>query len=117
MQDFSSGNILLRLRFLHPVAAAIGAIYVAWLIRKSLRKRGHSSSQTVMLAGVLAGQIGLGILNVVLLAPMWLQIVHLFVAELFWVLVVLASGTVLFSVADSHSEGGNDSADFTPVFL
>jgi len=37
-----------------------------------------------MLAGVLIGQIGLGILNIMLLAPVWLQIVHLFVAELFW---------------------------------
>lgn len=94
IQDFSSGNILLRLRFLHPVAAAIGAIYVVWLIQKSLRK-GDSSSQVVMLAGVLIAQIGLGILNVMLLAPVWLQIVHLLVAELFWVLVVLASANLL----------------------
>ena len=64
--------------------------------------RGHSSSQVVMLAGVLIGQIGLGILNVMLLAPVWLQIVHLFVAELFWVVVVLASATLLISPADSY---------------
>lgn len=94
IQDFSSGNILLRLRFLHPVAAAIGAIYVVWLIQKSLRK-GDSSSQVVVLAGVLIAQIGLGILNVMLLAPVWLQIVHLLVAELFWVLAVLASANLL----------------------
>lgn len=94
IQDFSSGNILLRLRFLHPVAAAIGAIYVVWLIQKSLRK-GDSSSRVVMLAGVLIAQIGLGILNVMLLAPVWLQIVHLLVAELFWVLAVLASANLL----------------------
>src|SRR5712675_2385538 len=55
IQDFSSGNILLRLRFLHPVAAAAGAMYVVWLIQKSLRNQGHSSSQVVMLAGVLIG--------------------------------------------------------------
>jgi len=106
IQDFSSGNILLRLRFLHPVAAAIGAMYVVWLIQKSLRNRGHSSSQVVMLAGVLIAQIGLGILNVMLLAPVWLQIVHLLVAELFWVLVALASATLLFSAVDSQSEAG-----------
>src|SRR5215472_5564267 len=106
VQDFSSGNILLRLRFLHPVAAAIGALYVVWLIRKSLRNRGHSSSQIVMLAGVLIGQIGLGILNVMLLAPVWLQIVHILVAELFWVLVVLTSATLLLSPVHSYSEPG-----------
>jgi len=102
IQDFSSGNILLRLRFLHPVAAAIGALYVVWLIQKRIRNRSHSSSQVVMLAGVLIGQIGLGILNIMLLAPMWLQIVHLFVAELFWVLVVLVSATLLFLPVDSY---------------
>jgi len=57
-----------------------------------------------MLAGVLIGQIGLGILNELLLAPVWLQLVHLLVAELFWVLVVLASATQLFSAVDTDSE-------------
>lgn len=104
IQDFSSGNILLRLRFLHPVAAAIGAIYVLWIILRSLRKNGRLSNQVAMLAGFLIGQIGLGILNVILLAPVWLQIVHLLVAEFFWVLVVLTSASLLFSAVDFHSE-------------
>lgn len=104
LQDFSSGNILLRLRFLHPVAAALGAIYVLWIILRTSKKEGRLSNQVVMLAGVLIVQIGLGILNVILLAPVWLQIVHLFVAELFWVLVVLASANLIFSAVDFHSE-------------
>jgi len=102
IQDFSSGNILLRLRFLHPVVAAIAAIYVLWLILRSPKNDGRVSNQVVMLAGVLIGQIGLGILNVILLAPVWLQIVHLLVAELSWVLVVLASANLLFSPVDSY---------------
>src|SRR5713101_3560393 len=101
IQDFSSGNILLRLRFLHPMAAAIGAIYVLWIILRSPKNDGRVSNQVVMLAGVLIGQIGLGILNVILLAPVWLQIVHLLVAELSWVLV-LASANLLFSPVDSY---------------
>jgi heme a synthase len=97
IQDFSSGNMLLRLRFLHPMAAAIGAIYVLWIILRSLKNEGRLSNQVVMLAGVLIGQIGLGILNVTLLAPVWLQILHLLVAELFWGLVVLTSANLVFS--------------------
>lgn len=107
IQDFSSGNVLLRLRLLHPVAAGIGAMYVVWLIQKNLKNRGRSSSQVVMLAGVLIGQIGLGILNVMLLAPVWLQIVHLFVAELFWVLVVLASANLLFPAYGQREQSVN----------
>lgn len=104
IQDFSSGNILLRLRFLHPVAAVLGAIYVLWIILRNSKTSGRLRNQVIALAAALIAQIGLGILNVMLLAPVWLQIVHLFVAELFWVLVVLASATLLFSAVDSHSE-------------
>lgn len=97
IQDFSSGNVLLRLRFLHPVTAAIGAMYVLWIVLRNAKKEGHSSKLIKALAGVLVGQIGLGILNVLLLAPVWLQLVHLFNAELFWILVVLASANLLFA--------------------
>jgi heme a synthase len=104
IQDFSSGNILLRLRFLHPVVAAIAATYVLWLILRSLKMPARLWNQEAMIAGVLIGQIGLGILNVILLAPVWLQIVHLLIAELFWVLVVLASANVLFATVDCNSD-------------
>lgn len=103
IQDFSSGIMLLRLRFLHPVAAVLGASYVLWILLRN-SKRSKRSRNQVALAAVLITQIGLGILNVILLAPLWMQIVHLFVAELFWVLVVLASADLLFSPVDSYSE-------------
>ena len=103
IQDFSSGIILLRLRFLHPVAAVLGALYVLWILLRNPRVPGRSGNK-VALASVLITQIGLGILNVLLLAPLWLQIVHLFVAELFWVLVVLASADLLFFPVDSCSK-------------
>src|SRR5882757_2868031 len=103
VEDFSSGNILLRLRFLHPAVAAIAAIYVLWLILKRLKSPGRLWNQGVMLAGVLIGQIGLGILNVLLLAPVWLQLAHLLIAELFWVLVVLASANLFFATVDCNS--------------
>ena len=44
-----------------------------------------------------------GVLNVIFLAPVWLQIVHLLVAELFWVLVVLASANLLYATVDCNS--------------
>jgi heme a synthase len=116
VQDFSSGNILLRLRFLHPIAAAIGTIYVLWIIFKSSKTLGRVSNQVVMLAGVLIAQVGLGILNVILLAPIWLQIVHLFVAELFWVSVVLASANLLFPAANQSNKTGI-AIDDCPEFI
>ena len=45
---------------------------------------------------LLAGlQAALGGLNVVLLAPVWLQLVHLLVADLLWMSVVLLAAAVL----------------------
>jgi len=96
MQDFSSSShALLRLRLLHPVAAAIGSVYVLWLLWNLWGKQGRSA-WTLILSVTLMAQIALGAMNVILLAPVWLQMTHLLVAELVWILLVLASAELLF---------------------
>jgi len=95
MQDFSGGHILLHLRLLHPVAAVMGSIYVFWLLWSHWRQQDHTPWMFV-LAGTLTTQIALGAMNVILLAPIWLQMTHLLVAETFWILLVLASTDLLF---------------------
>ena len=96
MQDFSaSSHILLRLRLLHPVAAVVGSTYVFWLLWSLWRTQEHSPWM-FGLAAALITQITLGALNVILLAPIWLQMTHLLVAETFWILLVLASTDLLF---------------------
>ena len=93
-QDFSSSShILLRLRVLHPIAAIIGSIYVLWLLQTLWRKQGRSPWMPV----TLVAQIALGAINVMLLAPVWLQMTHLVVAEIVWILLVLASADQLFA--------------------
>jgi heme A synthase len=95
MQDFSaSSHILLRLRLLHPVAAVVGSTYVFWLLWSLWRTQEHSPWM-FGLAAALITQITLGALNVILLAPIWLQMTHLLVAELVWILLVLASAELL----------------------
>jgi len=95
-QDFSAGaHLLLRLRLLHPVLAAIAFLYILWMVYKLSKKREDSSRTLPYLTTILLIQIALGVLNVLLLAPVWLQITHLFVAEVFWILLVLASSEVL----------------------
>jgi heme a synthase len=101
IQDFSSSShVLLRLRLLHPVAAVMGSIYVLWLLGSFWGKQDHSQ-WTLVLAVALMAQIALGATNVTLLAPVWLQLTHLLVAEIFWILLVLASADQLF--ATHHS--------------
>jgi heme A synthase len=101
-QDFSaSAHLLLRLRLIHPVVAAISFFYVLWMVRKLSRNREKSPGTLPYLSTTLLAQIALGVSNVLLLAPVWLQIAHLFVAEVFWIMLVLASSSVLLKPADS----------------
>jgi heme a synthase len=102
LHDFSSRSpTLLRLRVFHPIAVAIGSIYVLWLIRTFWRKP-ERSPWVAPLTFALAVQIALGAMNVMLLAPVWLQMTHLLVAEMLWILLVLASADQLFATRHSR---------------
>ena len=54
---------------------------------------------------LLFTEIGIGLLNVLLLAPVWLQILHLLVADAMWISLVLASATLVLETADSRLDG------------
>ena len=45
-------------------------------------------------------QAGIGVMNVILVAPVWLQIAHLFVTDVLWILLVLASADLVLDRAD-----------------
>ena len=48
---------------------------------------------------------GMGMTNVLFLAPVWLQIAHLFVADLLWILLVLASAELVLELANFSPAG------------
>lgn len=93
-QDLSSSSPwLLRLRGVHPLSAIVAAAFVLWLIAQA-RRAGAGRLATIV-AALLGVQFLLGIADVVLLAPTWMQIVHLLGADLYWIaLVALASELV-----------------------
>ena len=92
MQDFSSSSYyLVRLRFLHPLVATVGGLYLFWLLMRGVRKRPGPRPLPILVLTLLAVQLALGAINVVLLAPVWLQIVHLLTADILWISLVLAS--------------------------
>ena len=104
VQDFGAGApLLLRLRLVHPASALLAALFVIWLIGRSRQADPHRLpeqepgrtflARLVVLLLVL--QFVLGIADVLLLAPAWMQLVHLLGADLYWVaLVLLAAETV-----------------------
>jgi heme A synthase len=51
-------------------------------------------------SGLAALQLGLGFVNVILLAPVWMQLVHLLVADLVWMALVRLSALALAAPVD-----------------
>ncbi len=110
-QDFSpTANFLLRLRVFHPIIAVSVGSYLfvlAQLIkRKSDSPKLHQG--TNWLAGLIVLQILFGMTNLVLLAPVWMQLVHLLVTDMIWVALVLLAelwigGRVLLEVRADHT--------------
>jgi heme A synthase len=99
-QDFGSGTpALLRLRLVHPIVALTAAVYVLWVIFALVRRQGRTSTAAIALLVLFCGQIGIGMVNVLLLAPIRLQILHLFVADVLWITLVIASAELLFEPA------------------
>jgi len=99
-QDFSSGTpALLRVRLLHPAVATVAACYVLWVILRSSTGRNRFSPAAIALIILLFVQVGIGMTNVLLLAPVWIQIAHLFVADALWIFLVLASADLVLEPA------------------
>jgi cytochrome c oxidase assembly protein subunit 15 len=98
-QDFSStSGWLVRWRWTHPTIAFLASILLIWLlVRAAQRSTGWDNrglSALVLL--LLAAQYVLGVLDVVLLAPVWLQVAHLLGADVLWsALVVLTARLTL----------------------
>jgi cytochrome c oxidase assembly protein subunit 15 len=92
-QDFSNASsLLLRLRLLHPAAAILGAAYLIWVAAGTLRTSPEGSptrKAAARVTSMVAFQIAVGAVNISLLAPMWMQMIHLLIADLVWIAVIL----------------------------
>jgi cytochrome c oxidase assembly protein subunit 15 len=94
-QDFAAGSPwLLRLRGVHPVSAVIAAVFVLWLVAQA--RRAGVSRLAGIVVGLLAFQFALGLADVLLLAPVWMQIVHLLGADMYWVALVTLAAEVVW---------------------
>jgi heme a synthase len=92
-QDFSTtGHLLIRLRLLHP-AIAIGAGILAILL--TIQPREGAARRARWTAFFVFCQWVAGLLNVLLLAPVWMQMVHLLLADLVWIAFVLMAASSL----------------------
>lgn len=94
-QDLAAGSpMLLRLRGIHPISAVVAAAFILWIVTQG--RRAGVVFLTKAVVALLAIQFMLGVLDVFLLAPTWMQIVHLLGADLFWIAVVSLSVRLLW---------------------
>ena len=94
----STAHFLIRLRTIHPVLAVMASVYLITSVWQSAAGRplGRKLAQSLMWLIVL--QLLLGVVNVMLLAPVPVQLLHLLLADLVWVgYVLLAADTLAVS--------------------
>ena len=89
--DFAPAvHLFVRLRVLHPVlAAALGAGLALLVVPAAFRGGNVQRRLGWTLAALVGAQLMAGMLNLLLLAPIWMQLVHLLLGDLLWLSLVL----------------------------
>ncbi len=93
------------LRIWHPVLAVFSAIYLYIVLATTMRLRRQPGVQRwARIAQLLvATQIAAGFVNMLLLAPLWMQVVHLFLADSVWIALLLVGATALAAPAGEEA--------------
>jgi heme A synthase len=96
------GQFLVNLRIAHPlIAIGVGA-YILFLVTQIYN---NETNRTVIrlalwLGALIAIQLAAGALNIFFKAPVWMQILHLLLADLVWLVLILLTATRL---AENHA--------------
>jgi cytochrome c oxidase assembly protein subunit 15 len=93
----SGTHFLERLRIVHPflaIGTGVFAVAASAGLRR-LRPGAMTERLSRAIAGLFGMQIMVGTLNIVLLAPVWMQLIHLLLADAVWLALVLAAASAL----------------------
>jgi heme A synthase len=85
-----AANVFVRLRIWHPAIAAVAAMVILYY---AISKLSQTRRLSLLVVGALGAQILAGVANLLLAAPIWLQMVHLLLADCLWISLVLLVGT------------------------
>ena len=102
----ASSHVLIRLRMLHPALAIATALGLIAGAPRLARGSGRAAIRLAIAVVVLCSlQIALGFVNVLLLAPVWMQLIHLIVADAIWIAFVLLGAYALSAVPEQVPRG------------
>lgn len=92
---------LVAARVFHPTMAFVALAVLAVAVAACRTAGPRVMTMGMGVLGLFVGQMAIGALNVWLMAPIWLQIVHLLVTDLIWIgLVVFAAEALAAPVAE-----------------
>lgn len=93
-QSDPGAHFLIRLRIYHPIIAILVGVYSLYLVRHLFGQfKGETGKRLSILVGTLIViQWTAGITNILLLAPVWMQVIHLFLADSVWISYILLTG-------------------------
>lgn len=95
-QDLSpTVHVFVRLRVFHPFIAVIVGLYIMGVVLRVQGREKGSAPWGVPLIALILFQWAVGVINVMLLAPVAIQLLHLLITDLIWIALVLTSVQVL----------------------
>jgi heme A synthase len=97
--DFAPrAHFLQQLRVVHPALAVGVALFVLYARASIAAGRGADAARfSRLVAALVVGQLLLGLVNLVLRAPIAMQVAHLLAADLVWIAFVLLGAAALAS--------------------
>jgi heme A synthase len=90
--ESGGAHFLTDLRIVHPVLAVVAASIGWWASGRLQTPRSRAGKALPLLVGLMLLS---GALNVALGVPVWMQLVHLLLADALWIAYVLASAQAL----------------------
>ena len=96
-QSNPAAHFLIRLRIYHPIIAIFVSYYSLSFARSLNNQYTQLSGKrlAMLLGGLTIIQLLAGASNVILLAPIWMQVIHLFLADSVWISYILLAGYTL----------------------
>ncbi|MGE0785191.1 MAG: COX15/CtaA family protein [Sandaracinaceae bacterium] len=101
-RDFeATAHFLVRLRVWHPITAAISAVVILVAATVTAMRRPDARGAAQVVVVLVCAQIAGGFVNLALLAPVWMQLVHLLLADLTWAAVVVLGARTFADSSES----------------
>ncbi len=113
----TAAHPLVQMRVIHPIIGTLVGLYTLFLARAVTARRADPAARRFAwsLVGLFFTQILLGGLNITLKAPIWMQLVHLLMADLVWISLVLLSATALARTAPAPGRARAPAATTAPA--